>query len=255
MIQACMNSLSQATPIALTDEERCGLARLARSTRTEHRTRLTARIVLMRRGRRDAGNWTRAELHDRHGVEMAGALCEGSACRFFGSRRARRRSQIRRRDGSPHSRAARFAAANGLRQLERTADRQGARRRACAIYLALFARAKDRSLGAHAQSSMPTTRTFASARCAFARRLRHRGIVSSLVGMPMRFISRATANAMAEYINEVSRTSGAARPRGRNLGQSVDEGFPLESSVSTLPALEMQLHGHSRAPCAGKSCK
>ncbi len=42
-----MNSLSQATPIALTNEERSGLARLARSTRMEHRTRLKARIVLM----------------------------------------------------------------------------------------------------------------------------------------------------------------------------------------------------------------
>ena len=47
MIYGCMNSLSQATPITLTDEERSELARLARSTRMEHRTRLKARIVLM----------------------------------------------------------------------------------------------------------------------------------------------------------------------------------------------------------------
>ena len=58
---------------------------------------------------------------------------------------------------------------------------------------------------------------------------------------------RATADAMAKYINEVRRASGTARPRGRNLGQLVDEGFTVASSVSTLPALETKLHGHSRA--------
>ncbi|MFY9833549.1 MAG: helix-turn-helix domain-containing protein, partial [Methylocystis sp.] len=47
MIQGCMNSLSQATPITLTDEERSELARLARSTKMEHRTRLKARIMPM----------------------------------------------------------------------------------------------------------------------------------------------------------------------------------------------------------------
>lgn len=42
-----MSSHLQATPITLTDEERAELEGLARSTRTEHRTRLKAQIVLM----------------------------------------------------------------------------------------------------------------------------------------------------------------------------------------------------------------
>ena len=42
-----MSSLSEATPITLTEEERAELEGLARSTKTEHRLRLKARIVLM----------------------------------------------------------------------------------------------------------------------------------------------------------------------------------------------------------------
>ena len=42
-----MSDLLQATPIILTAEERAELEGLARSTRTEHRTRFKARIVLM----------------------------------------------------------------------------------------------------------------------------------------------------------------------------------------------------------------
>jgi transposase/transposase-like protein len=42
-----MSSLSQATPITLTDEERAELEGLARATKTEHRTRMKAQIVLM----------------------------------------------------------------------------------------------------------------------------------------------------------------------------------------------------------------
>jgi transposase len=42
-----MSSLSAATPIILTSEERAELEGLARSTKTEHRTRLRAQIVLM----------------------------------------------------------------------------------------------------------------------------------------------------------------------------------------------------------------
>lgn len=42
-----MSSLSAATPIILTSEERAELEGLARSTKTEHRTRLKAQIVLM----------------------------------------------------------------------------------------------------------------------------------------------------------------------------------------------------------------
>jgi transposase len=47
MIQGCMSSQLKATPIELTDEERTELEGLARSTRTQHRTRLKAQIVLM----------------------------------------------------------------------------------------------------------------------------------------------------------------------------------------------------------------
>ena len=42
-----MSGLDEATPIILTPEERAELESLARSTRTEHRTRFKARIVLM----------------------------------------------------------------------------------------------------------------------------------------------------------------------------------------------------------------
>lgn len=42
-----MNSLGDATPIILTPEERAELESLARSRKTEHRTRLKARVVLM----------------------------------------------------------------------------------------------------------------------------------------------------------------------------------------------------------------
>ena len=47
MIQGCMSSHLKATPIILTDQERTELESLARSTKTEHRTRMKAQIVLM----------------------------------------------------------------------------------------------------------------------------------------------------------------------------------------------------------------
>lgn len=47
MIQGCMSSHLKATPIILTDQERTELEILARSTKTEHRTRMKAQIVLM----------------------------------------------------------------------------------------------------------------------------------------------------------------------------------------------------------------
>src|SRR5271165_4774929 len=47
MIQGCMSRLGEATPIILTFEERAELESLARSTKSEHRTRFKARIVLM----------------------------------------------------------------------------------------------------------------------------------------------------------------------------------------------------------------
>ena len=47
MIQGWMSRLHEATPITLTPEERAELEGLARSTKTDHRMRLKARIVLM----------------------------------------------------------------------------------------------------------------------------------------------------------------------------------------------------------------
>ena len=47
MIQGCMSSVPEATPIELTDEERAELEGLARSRKTEHRRRQRAQIVLM----------------------------------------------------------------------------------------------------------------------------------------------------------------------------------------------------------------
>jgi hypothetical protein len=52
---------------------------------------------------------------------------------------------------------------------------------------------------------------------------------------------------MAKEMNEFGRPSGAARQRGRYLGQLRGEGLPLASLVSTLSALDAKLHGHSRA--------
>jgi Homeodomain-like domain len=42
-----MNSIAEVTPIILTSEERTELESLARSTKTEYRVRVKARIVLM----------------------------------------------------------------------------------------------------------------------------------------------------------------------------------------------------------------
>jgi hypothetical protein len=46
MIQGCMSSILEATPIILTEAERVELEGLARSTKTEYRLRQRARIVL-----------------------------------------------------------------------------------------------------------------------------------------------------------------------------------------------------------------
>lgn len=47
---------------------------------------------------------------------------------------------------------------------------------------------------------------------------------------------------MAEKINDFRRPSGAASPRTRDLGQLCRESLTLAGSVSTLPALETELH-------------
>jgi hypothetical protein len=71
--------IPEATPIILTADERGELESLVRSTKTEQCTHFKARIVLLAGGRGlDAGDCARGRLHDRHGVEMAGALRQGS---------------------------------------------------------------------------------------------------------------------------------------------------------------------------------
>jgi hypothetical protein len=50
------------------------------------------------------------------------------------------------------------------------------------------------------------------------------------------------AHAVAEKINDFRRPSGAARVRTRDLGQLCCESLTLTGSVSTLPALETELH-------------
>src|ERR1700730_5089743 len=47
MIHGCMKSIPAATPITLTKEEHAELEGLARATKTEHRLRQRARIVLL----------------------------------------------------------------------------------------------------------------------------------------------------------------------------------------------------------------
>lgn len=47
---------------------------------------------------------------------------------------------------------------------------------------------------------------------------------------------------MAEKINDFRRPSGAARSGSRDLGCLFSEGLTLAGSISTLPALETELH-------------
>jgi hypothetical protein len=72
-----MSSIPEARPITLTQEERAELEGLARSTKrqTEHRMRQRARIVLMAAdGVPSARDRSHGRLHDRYGLETAGAL-------------------------------------------------------------------------------------------------------------------------------------------------------------------------------------
>ena len=55
-------------------------------------------------------------------------------------------------------------------------------------------------------------------------------------------LSRTPAHAMPEKINDFGRPIGASRSRSGDLKQLRDECFALASSVSTLPALETELH-------------
>jgi hypothetical protein len=51
----------------------------------------------------------------------------------------------------------------------------------------------------------------------------------------------------AKELNECTRPCSAASQRGRDLGQLRGERLLLAILVSTLPALDAKLHGHSRA--------
>src|SRR6202040_1656356 len=66
MIHGCMKSIPAATPITLTKEEHAELEGLARSTKTEHRLRQRARIVLLRRRA-----WRRAQSAERSAARRA----------------------------------------------------------------------------------------------------------------------------------------------------------------------------------------
>jgi hypothetical protein len=59
--------------------------------------------------------------------------------------------------------------------------------------------------------------------------------------------TRPPADAMAKEMNDFSRPNRAARRRGRYTLQLPGERLPLASLVTTLPALNAKLHGHSRA--------
>jgi hypothetical protein len=59
VIQGCMSSIAEATPIILTGEERTALESLAGSTKTEYRSRVKAHI--------DGGGW-RGDAGDRSPV-------------------------------------------------------------------------------------------------------------------------------------------------------------------------------------------
>jgi len=51
---------------------------------------------------------------------------------------------------------------------------------------------------------------------------------------------------MAKAMNEFRCPTNAARQRSSCLGQLRGEGLPLAPFVSTLPALDAKLHGHTR---------
>ena len=119
-----MHSIPDATAITLTDLERAELEALARSTKTEHRMHLKARIVLMAA----KGAATRT-------IGRALGCTTGTASKWqvrYAKDRLACFSEVGRRgarpymtqDGSQHSCAARYAAARRLRQLERSVARK-----------------------------------------------------------------------------------------------------------------------------------
>src|ERR1700730_1243651 len=107
MIHGCMKSIPAATPITLTKEEHAELEGLARSTKTEHRLRQRARIVLLSA----EGLGTRAIGRDVRGPAATKPAIEAMS------------PNIRTRPTSA-SWPSRPAHSRGLRALEWAADRQ-----------------------------------------------------------------------------------------------------------------------------------
>src|SRR3984893_14482386 len=131
MIHGCMKSIPAATPITLTKEEHAELEGLARSTKTEHRLRQRARIVLLSA----EGLATRA-------IGREVGCTTGTASKWRGRYAERGRAGPDRKRPPGRTRPAH---SRGLRALEWAADRQSPRRRRCAICLALLAHPQDRS--------------------------------------------------------------------------------------------------------------
>src|ERR1700722_9274330 len=99
-----MSGIPEATAIILTAAERSELEGLARSTKTEHRLRQRAWIVLLAGGwPGEPGDRTGRWLHDRHRIEMARALCRKAVWRSRRNGRPRRRAEIHGGNEQTHS--------------------------------------------------------------------------------------------------------------------------------------------------------
>jgi len=76
-----MSGIPEATAIILTEAERTELEGLARSSKTAYRLRQRARIVLLAAdGMSSRAIGTDGQVHDRHGLEVACALCREATC-------------------------------------------------------------------------------------------------------------------------------------------------------------------------------
>jgi hypothetical protein len=111
-----MKGIPEATVIILTTAERTELERLARSTKTERRLRQRAHCAFGGGGLGEPGDWAGRWLHDRHGIEVARALCRKADWRSRRNGRPGRRTKIHGGNGQTHSGAVGSAEAQGLRR-------------------------------------------------------------------------------------------------------------------------------------------
>ena len=138
-------AIQEATPIALTADERAVLEGWVRAPKTEQRLVERARIVLLAGGRAsEPGDRPGSRGHPSHGQPMAGAVRPGPPGRAGRRAALGQTEDLRRGRRSPHPGAARPAAARGLRALDRAVARRGAGRRQRPARLALPAGAADR---------------------------------------------------------------------------------------------------------------